>query len=64
MQQRFVFWIISSFFITTSLAKEIPEKVSEFRPKRFFDTFDFIETSLAEGTPENVGLRYILQSSE
>ena len=57
MQKGLVFWIISSFFITTTLAEEIPEKVSEFRSKRFFDNFDFINTSLAEGTSKNICLR-------
>ena len=59
MQEGLAFWIISSFFITTTLAEEIPEKVSEFRSKRFFDTFDFINPSLAEGTSENICLRSI-----
>ena len=59
MQEGLAFWIISSLFITTTLAEEIPEKVSEFRSKRFFDNFDFINTSLAKGTSENICLRYI-----
>ena len=59
MQEGLVFWIISSFFITASLAEEIPEKVSEFRSKRLFKNFDFINTSLAEGAPEHIHLRYI-----
>ena len=41
------------------MAEQIAEKVSEFRSKRFFDNFDFINTSLAEGKSENVCLRYI-----
>ena len=45
MQEGLVFWIISSFFITTSLSEE-------FRSKRFFDNFDYINTTLEEGTPE------------
>jgi hypothetical protein len=57
--QGLVFWIISSFFITTSLTEEIPENVLEFRSKRFFDNFDYINTSLAEGTPEIEPERYI-----
>ena len=59
MEKGLVFGFISSFFITTTLAEEIPEKVSEFRSKRFFDNFDFINTPLAEGTSENICLRYI-----
>ena len=57
--QGLVFWIISSFFITTSLTEEIPENVLEFRSKRFFDNFDYINTSLAEGKPEIEPERYI-----
>ena len=57
--QGLVFWIISSFFITTSLTEEIPENVLEFRSKRFFDNFDYINTSVAEGTPDIEPERYI-----
>ena len=49
MQEGLVFWIISSFFITTSLTQG---NVLEFRSKRFFDNFDYINTTLEEGTPE------------
>ena len=59
MQEGLVFWIIGSFFITTSLAEEIPKKVSELRYKRYFDNFDFINASVAEGMTEKIRLRYI-----
>ena len=42
MKPHFGLGIIGIFFITTSLAQEIPEKiVSKFRSKRFFDNLDF-----------------------
>ena len=60
MKPHFGLWIISTFLITTSLAEEIPEKtVSKFRSKRFFDNFDYINTSVAEGTPDIEPERYI-----
>ena len=49
MQEGLVFWIISSFFITTALTEG---NVLEFRSKRFFDNFDYINTTLEGGTPE------------
>ena len=56
MKPHFGLWIIGSFFITTSLAEEIPEKtVSKFRSKRFFDNLDFAsQNGWLDGRPQEL----------
>ena len=56
MKPHFGLWIIGSFFITTYLAEEIPEKtVSKFRSKRFFDNLDFAsQNGWLDGRPQEL----------
>ena len=60
MKPNFGLWIIGSFFITTSLAKEIPEKtLSKFRSKRFFDNLDFAsQNGWLDGRPKTNNLNF------
>ena len=52
MQEGLVFWIISSFFITTSLTQG---NVLEFRSKRFFDNLDFAsQNGWLDGRPHEL----------